>query len=86
MRVDRHGKHAQRIVVFDEYHSSHIGRQIVDVSGAVGGPFAIFQEIQIQGKIFDIVKTLVPLIEGLAVHRANALVTARAEPRQDSRR
>ena len=48
MRVDQHGKHAQRFVVLDKSHPAHIGREIVDLFNAPGRVAAGVHVAQIQ--------------------------------------
>ena len=34
--------------MFDESHAAHVGGEVVDFVGAVGGNFAVFLEIEIE--------------------------------------
>ena len=81
VRIDQHGQHAQRLVVLDEAHAAHVGGQVVNLHGALGGRLAVFLEIQIEGEILDVVEALVPFVERLDVHRANVAVALLAQQR-----
>jgi hypothetical protein len=79
MGIDEDREHAKRFIVLDKLHPAHIGREIVDVGGAMSGFLTVFSEIQIERKILNVVETLVPLIERLNVYRSDPLVASRAE-------
>ena len=48
VRVDQHREHAQGLVVLDEAHAAHVGGQVVDVGGALGGALAVFRQVQVE--------------------------------------
>ena len=74
-------EHAERLVVLDEAHAAHVGGEIIDFVRALGRCLAVFAQIQVERKIFDIIKALVPLFERLDIHGANALVSLAAQVR-----
>jgi hypothetical protein len=79
--IDENREHAERFIVLDKTHPTHIGREIVDVAGALGGFLTVFLEIQIERKILNVVETPIPLIKRLNVYRPDPLVASRAETR-----
>ena len=40
--VDQNGEHAERFVVLDEAHATHVGGEVIDFVGAFGGDFTIW--------------------------------------------
>ena len=58
-------------VMLDKAHAAHVCGEVVDLGCAADGDFAILLAVQIQRKIFDVVKALIPLVDGLDVYRAN---------------
>jgi hypothetical protein len=76
VRADQHRQHAGRLVVLDEAHASHVGRQVVGFAGARAGPAAVGQVLQIQPQVFHVVETLMPFVERLAIDRPQMGVPA----------
>src|SRR5258708_22012120 len=56
-------------------------RQVVHFRGAFGGPFAVLFEVQIDRKIFNVIKLLIPLIEWLDVNPTHIPVPLLAQNR-----
>jgi hypothetical protein len=71
MRVDQHGKHAQRFVVLDKSHPAHIGREIVDLFNAPGRVAAGVHVAQIQLQILRLVRSKEPLVQRFAINGAH---------------
>ena len=81
MGVDQHREHAERLVVLDEAHAAHIGRQVVDLGRAVHGLHAGVAIAQIEASIVGLGEHLVPLVVGLEVDRADVAMAARKQIR-----
>src|SRR5580658_5693139 len=73
MRVNQHREHTESFVLLDKAHASHIRGEIVNLACALGRSFAIFPEVQIQGKVLHIPEALIPLMLRLDINRPNAL-------------
>src|SRR5260221_9835881 len=54
----------------DEAHAAHVGSEVVDVARALRGAAAFLALLEVELQVVDVGKALVPLIEGLDVHRA----------------
>ena len=78
MCVDQDREHAQGLIVFDEAHASHIGREIVNVVRAPGCALTVFQKVEVERKVLDIVETLIPLTERLDIDSADLSVSLTA--------
>src|SRR5208282_3453952 len=79
MRVDQYREHTKGFVFLDESHATHVGSEIVDVTGALGRRLAVLLLIQIQREILNIREALVPMMQRLDVNGANALVALRPQ-------
>src|SRR5690348_1868143 len=71
MCVDQHGEHAERPVVFDKSHPSHVRSQIVNDPRIFQSPVAGAFLLQISLHVLNIRKELVPFVKWFAVHRSN---------------
>ena len=69
--VDQNAQHAQRLVVLDETHAAHVGRQIVNNINAADRVFACRFLAQIQVPILNIREKLIPLIQRFYIDRAH---------------
>ncbi len=69
MGVDQHREHAQRLVVLDESHTAHVGRQVVH--GLRTGERLITGVTQgkIELPVLDSIESLMPLLEWLDIDR-----------------
>ena len=81
VRIDQNRQHAECSVRFNEAHPAHVGSQVVNFRGAFGGPFAVLFEVQIDRKILNVIKLLVPLIEWLDVNPTHIPVPLLAQNR-----
>jgi hypothetical protein len=72
MSVDQHAEHTEGFIVFDEAHSSHVSSEVVDQNRPIQGPLTGFLPLEIEHEVINIVKNLIPLAGGFAVHRTNA--------------
>lgn len=72
MGIDQHAKHAQRPVIFDKAHSTHVTRQVVDPLSVLGRLPAGGQFFQVEDKVFDVGKLLVPPVKRFNVHSSDA--------------
>ena len=59
------------LLCLDETHAAHVGGKIEDVVGAFCRPLTGVQKGEVELQIIDIAKNLVPLVQGLAIDRAN---------------
>ena len=72
VRVDEHREHAQGLVVLDEAHAAHVGREVEDRVGALDGGVAVALEVEIEDEVLDVGEPLVPTGLGFAVDGADA--------------
>jgi hypothetical protein len=77
--VDQHREHAERLVVLDESHAAHVGREVVDVLRALDGLDARVVELEVEDAVVRLVGHLVPLLDRAHVHRADVGVAVREE-------
>ena len=70
--VDQDGQHAVRLVGLDEAHAAHVGGQVVDPARAGADALTGLGIAQVGHDVLHAVDELVPLRQGLAVHRAHA--------------
>ena len=76
MGADQYRQHALGLVGLDEAHAAHVGRQVVDHLGVLGGLAARLEQGEIAHLILDAGSLLVPLVEGLHVDGADLGVAA----------
>ena len=71
MGVDQHAQRAKRLVVFDETHPAHVGREVVNKIDIGDGAFATFLFPKIELQIFRFRKHLKPLLKRFHVDHAH---------------
>ncbi|GHC04766.1 hypothetical protein GCM10007047_21980 [Cerasicoccus arenae] len=71
MGIDKDAEHAECPVVLDETHATHIRRQIVNSATFGDRLLTDCQMLKVEHLIFHIVKTLMPLIQRLMIHRTD---------------
>ncbi len=76
MRIDQHRQHAQRLVVLDETHPTHVGGKVVDIVGMGECLRAGALHAQIRNRVLRVLMNLVPLIERLEVYRPDSVALA----------
>ena len=79
VRVDQHRQHAEGLVVLDEAHAAHVGRQVVNLARPAAGLVAGVAQLQIGLDVFDVVEHLIPLVERLDVDTADSWWTLSRE-------
>ncbi len=67
MCIDQHRQHAQGLVVLDEAHAAHVGRQVVDGGGPFARRAAGVEVLQVGDDIVHFVEDLIPLVQWLDV-------------------
>ncbi|MEJ1973789.1 MAG: hypothetical protein WDM96_15410 [Lacunisphaera sp.] len=72
VRIDQHAEHAERLVVFDESHSSHVGRQVVAILRSIERLPAGRLVLEIEHEVLGLREFLMPLRDRLAVHDPDA--------------
>jgi hypothetical protein len=72
MRVDQHAEHAERLVVLDEAHPSHVGGEIVDFAGARDRLLACFPPPEVELQVLRLGEALMPLLQRFDIDRADA--------------
>src|SRR5688500_18468418 len=69
--IDEHRQHALRLVSLDEPHAAHVGGEVeyeaCTARGLIGGGALA----QVELPVLHVGKSLVPLVQGLDVHRAD---------------
>ena len=74
--ADQHRQHALGLVGLDEAHAAHVGGQVVDHPGALGGGPAGLEQGEVAHLVLDARRLLVPLAERLHVDAADLGVAA----------
>jgi hypothetical protein len=69
--VDQDAQHAERLVVLDEAHAAHVGREVEDLVDAVHGALAGLLVAQVENHVLGALVELVPVLEGLHVDTAD---------------
>ena len=54
-------EHAVGLVVLDEAHAAHVGGQVVDPIGAIGGLDTGFFVLEVEGEVLGLGEALIPL-------------------------
>src|SRR5207249_3955160 len=73
MGIDQDREHAERAVVFNESHATHVGSEVIDNGGVSQRLFAGGLILQIELEIFNLGENLVPFIEWFDINRAQIL-------------
>ena len=71
MRIDENRQHAERLVVFDETHATHVRGKIIDLIGVPADRFTLILQVEVQHQVLNIVKPQIPFIERLDINCAN---------------
>jgi hypothetical protein len=71
VRVGEDREHAKRLVVLDEPHAPHVGRELEHLARALADLVALGTELQVGHDVLGVAVHLVPLLQRLDVHRAN---------------
>ncbi len=69
VRVDERAEHAEGLVVLDEAHAAHVGREVVDARAARDRRCAGVDSAQVENHGLHAVVNLVPVVERLDVDR-----------------
>lgn len=76
MGVDQNGEHAESFVMLDETHSAHVSGEVVDFVRAPGSDFAAFFKVEVENQVLDVIETLIPIFQRLAIDGADVPVAA----------
>src|SRR5208282_2367749 len=75
MGINENAEHACRFVQLDKSHSAHVSCEVVYDSSVFGSDAASFTLFQVEGKILNVIKCLIPIRQPFLINRPDILKT-----------